>query len=231
MKTLLPKDKARALTRIEVLIIVAVLVVLAALFVPAVLKSTARSSRINCVNGLRQVGLGFRVWAGDNGEKYPMQISVTNGGTMELVQSGVVFPHFQVMSNELNTPKILFCPNETDRTRKMATIFAPPAVARGGEQVLFASDKNTSYFVGVDADQTSAAMFLAGDRNLEIDGVPAKPGIVSITTNHAVGWTRAMHNRQGNILLSDCSVQSLNGEWLARAVQATGVATNRLAIP
>jgi hypothetical protein len=36
-----------------------------------------------------------------------MQVSVTNGGTMELVNGGTVFEHFLVMSNELSTPKLL----------------------------------------------------------------------------------------------------------------------------
>src|SRR5205085_8808294 len=95
---------------------------LAAIFLPALAKSKARSSRLGCTNCLKQIGLAFRSWSLDNNDQFPMRVSVTNGGTMELVASGVVYPHFQVMSNELSTPKILLCPN--DEKRSYATNFA-----------------------------------------------------------------------------------------------------------
>ena len=38
-----------------------------------------------------------------------MQVPVANGGTLELLASGMVYPHFLVLSNELNTPLILHC--------------------------------------------------------------------------------------------------------------------------
>lgn len=88
--------KTSALTLIETLVVVAVLALLVALLVAALLPPRRRASRINCINNLKQVGLSFRLWANDNGGKFPMQVSLTNGGTMELVQSGTVFPHFQV---------------------------------------------------------------------------------------------------------------------------------------
>jgi competence protein ComGC len=219
MKTILaPNKRARALTRTEVLIVVAVVGVLVALFSPALARSKARCSRITCVNNLMQTSLSFRVWAGEHNDKFPMQVSVTSGGTTGLVQSEVVFRHFQVMSNELCTPKILICPADSERT---------PATNFGSGF----SDSNVSYFVSLDASDTFPAMFLSGDRNLEIGGVAVKPGIVSIATNNIVGWTRALHNQQGNVALADCSVQSLNSELLSRAVQAAGGPINRLAIP
>jgi len=88
----------------------------------------AYAPRINCANNLKQVGLAFRTWAIDNDGRFPMQVSVTNGGTMELVSSGLVFPHFQVMSNELSTPKILFCRADTQRTN--ANNFATALMTR-----------------------------------------------------------------------------------------------------
>ena len=72
---------------------------------------------------------------------------------MELVASGFVFPHFQVMSNELSTPKILVCPADKNRTFKAK----------------FTSDlrdANLSYFVNVDAVEGTSSSLLCGDRNL-----------------------------------------------------------------
>ena len=82
-----------------------------------------------------------------------MQVSVTNGGTMELVASGLVFPHFRVVSNQLSTPRILVCP--IDKNRTSATNF---------ENDL--KDRNLSYFINVDSIAGNGSSLLCGDRNL-----------------------------------------------------------------
>jgi len=66
-----------------------------------------------------------------------MQTSITNGGTMELIGTRRVFAHFGVMSNELSTPKILFCPQETDPSRQSASTFASTIPVGSVNQVPF----------------------------------------------------------------------------------------------
>lgn len=144
-----------ALTLVEVMVIVAVLGLLIALLLPSLAKPRARSSRINCDNNLKQIGLSFRIWAADNGDRYPMQVPVNEGGTLELVPLGNVFPHFQILSNELNTPKVLACPK--DRSRKAAANFLAGF-----------NNAHVSYFVGLDAEEARPQMLLAGDSNLEV---------------------------------------------------------------
>jgi prepilin-type processing-associated H-X9-DG protein len=228
MKTDWPKNKIRGLTLFEVLIVISVLLLLAAVFLPALARPRRHPSGVSCVNDLKQVGLAFRVWEGDYGDKYPMSVSVTNGGTMELVESGVVWRHFQVMSNELNTPKILFCPQDTDSKRKMASIFVASMISG---QIPFAGNSNTSYFVDVDATDMNPTMFLAGDRNLTLKGVALSPGLHSLRTNELMGWTRDLHVNQGNVLMADGSVQAFSQRSLQTAWEQTGFATNRLAVP
>ena len=182
------------------------------------------------MNNLKLVGLAFRIWEGDNNDKFPMNVSGTNGGTMELVESGTVWPHFEVMSNELNTPKILICPWDSEREKNRASGWAStPAMPVGA--VAFIGNTNTSYFVGVDAAETNPTMFLGGDRNLMVKNIPLPPGLHSLGTNALAGWTRGLHENQGNILLADASVQQFSTAGLQKALEHTGVATNRLAIP
>ena len=109
----------------------------------------------------------------------------------------------------------------------MATIFG--AATQSGK-VPFTNDYNVSYFVGVDATDTNAAMFLSGDRNLT-NSLGQNRRLVDFPTNQPAGWTTALHNRQGNIGLADGSVQQFSCARLQPALIETGVATNRLAFP
>jgi prepilin-type processing-associated H-X9-DG protein len=146
-----------------------------------------------------------------------MAISTNFGGTQELIATGKVWPHFQVMSNELNTPFVLRCPADRERTAR--TAFGPNL-----------SNTNISYFVGLDANDTMPQVFLAGDRNL-IGGTMLSNRILLLTTNDAVHWGTDLHKNQGNIALADGSVQTFNTSRLHDALANTGVPTNRLAMP
>jgi hypothetical protein len=145
-----------------------------------------------------------------------MDVPGTNGGTMEFITGPNAWRHFQVMSNELSTPKVLICPGE--RNRKWATNF----VAFG--------DANLSYFVGVDASETNVQSFLSGDHNIT-NGTPVKNEILELTENQPASWTAEMHKKVGNILLADGSAQQLSISGLQNAAANTGFATNRLQMP
>jgi len=101
---------------IELLIVLALVAILAAVLLPEIARRHVRSSRVNCVNNVRQVGLAFGVWANEHGDQFPMQISTNGGGTMELAQGPYAFAHFQAISNELPSPVILLCPNDSSRS-------------------------------------------------------------------------------------------------------------------
>jgi hypothetical protein len=69
MKPRLSKKRNHALTLIEVNLAIVLLVVLAAIFLlPMLAAAKKKSSRISCVNNLKQIGLAYRIWEGDNGE-------------------------------------------------------------------------------------------------------------------------------------------------------------------
>jgi prepilin-type processing-associated H-X9-DG protein len=204
-----------AMTLTEVVVIIAVLAVLAVLFLPVLAISKHKRNRIGCVSNLRQIGIAYKVWADDNGGKYPMQISVTNGGAMELVATGNVVATFQIMSNVLSDPVLLSCPE--DGGYFATTNFSADFTAR-----------NISYFVGLDAMDTQPQTLLSGDDNLVVNGTKARSGILNLHTNDSLAWTGERHGGDGNIGLADGSVQELNSAGLTATA---GLATNRLAIP
>src|SRR6201999_871987 len=98
------------LTLIEVMVIIVVLGLLIAYLLPGLKRAKMRADRIQCVNNLEQIGLGFAVWSGDHQKLFPMSVSQTNGGTMEFVTGTNAFRHFLAASNEVSTPWVLTCP-------------------------------------------------------------------------------------------------------------------------
>src|ERR1700743_1472284 len=100
-------QRNRAMTIIELSIVIVCVAVLVAILLPVLAASKRGSSKINCFNNLQQVNLSFRVWEGDNNNFYPMGISTSIGGAMECVAKGDVIRCFQCASNEMSTTKIL----------------------------------------------------------------------------------------------------------------------------
>ena len=125
------------MTLLELLVVLVVITILAAMILPAMNEAHLRAERIQCNNNLKQIGLAFRIWEGDNTNSYPMAVPKSAGGTMEFITGPNAFHHFQVMSNELSTPWILVCPSESETTRIRATNFN------------YFSNSNLSYFVAV----------------------------------------------------------------------------------
>lgn len=188
---------------LDVLAIIAAVAVIALMVLPSIAKAKAKPKRINCTNNLKQIGLAFRLWALDNGDKYPMQVSTNVGGTMELVESGAVFPHFNAMSNELSTPKIIVC--SWDEGRKQVTTFAT------------LKDTNISYFLGLDADPAVAGTWLVGDRNLATNGTPLRTGLMNMPDGAKWSWTRQLHDRKGYICRVDGIVGLTDGDGRGEA--------------
>ena len=104
----------RGFTFIELLVVFWCLLILAVLILPALTRPHHYTPGLRCLNNLKQDALAFRTFL-DHGGHYPMDLSLTNGGTLEFVGQNMPWRHFSVMSNELSTPKILICPEDANR--------------------------------------------------------------------------------------------------------------------
>jgi competence protein ComGC len=220
MRTWPPEKSIAAFTVIELLIVITTLAIVAAIMLPRLARRPHQFHGF-CTNNLKQIGMAFQTWALDNNDRFPMQTSVTNGGTLELVSTTGVSVHFSVMSNELSTPRVLVCPADENRTP--ATNFTTDL-----------NDKKVSYFVVVNAAETNATMLLSGDRNIT-NGFRLGKSTLLLVPNSPARWTHELHHDSasqplGNVLFSDGSVQQLNNSGLQSALQRSGM-TNRLAMP
>jgi len=166
---------------------------------------------------MKQIGLSVRCWAIDNNDHTPMQVSVTNGGTMELAASGVVFPHFQVISNELSTPRILLCPE--DKNRSYATNFTSDL-----------TDKNLSYFLNLDAVMGDGSSLLTGDRNIT-NRASAGSHLVDMKKGTTIAWTKELHSEQGYLGFGDGRVDGFSNRGVGAGIHMPDGVTNHLAVP
>jgi type II secretory pathway pseudopilin PulG len=227
--------------------VIAIIAILAALLLPALAAAKRKAQRISCVNDLKQVGIAFRLWEGDNADRYPMAVSTVKNGAQEAVYSALntspkpynLCTIFTVMSNEVNTPKILFCPADngtwasTPRTAATNWVTFDPTISAGTLTYLY-----LSYFVCGDAFESYPQMILDGDRNI---GTATALGTVANNTNSTVvnstaqwgsggsapaagnswAWDNvSLHLKNGNLGLADGSVMQATISGLQQALLA-----------
>ena len=199
------KAQAKAFTLIELLVVIAIIAILAGMLLPALSASKAKAKRIACVNNLRQTSLGFRFWSHDNADKYPWNLSVTNGGSGD---SPDWTDHFRICSNELSTATVLWCP--ADVKKKPATNW----VSASGQE-------NISYFVGTTSTEDKPQTILLGDSNVTGgDGGLDPKWSKFLGSSIDATWDRTIHTRKGNLALADGSVQQTKTENLRAQISA-----------
>jgi prepilin-type N-terminal cleavage/methylation domain-containing protein len=238
----------KAFTLIELLVVIAIIAILAAMLLPALAAAKKKAQKISCVNSLKQVGLSFRLWEGDNGDKYPMAVSSASGGAYDYTcHTGQTKPsntygnvnsyvNFLVMSNQLSTPKVLLCPSDAIVGKLYTHGIVATNFNVGGTAGWFNYDA-VSYFINGDATESDPQMVLSGDCNIGSSGgsTTANTAATAIFTGTgssagpsyqpfntiptAWAWTQSdLHQGSGNIMVSDGSVQQVTVSGLKNAL-------------
>ncbi|HEY1172812.1 MAG TPA: type II secretion system protein [Verrucomicrobiae bacterium] len=240
MKLIQPTSKRlTAFTLIELIVVVGILAVLLVLFFPIPHPHRKRSQASVCLNNLKQVGVALSLYAADHSGLFPwQQFSVpgdTNSTPAIPAENLPVWSYYGRTFSDAYGPdwsgvnKNLLCPADTERK--------PSSFSK----TRIKSDRETSYFIGLNEFNTREDVVALGDRNLSpgkgqpfYSSAHRKP--VNVDTNTTVWVTNKndqFHGDYGNLLFTDGHAESIRDmpALLISAMKSGGTNANRFLFP
>lgn len=123
----------QAFTLPELLLVMVAVAVLVLLALAKVGQQREKANRIKCVGNLKSSALSLKIFASDNGDRYPYQLRpplliatpqatfASTNITQTNVSQAAVWGHWLLLSNETGSPKVLLCNGNRAKRNSIAS--------------------------------------------------------------------------------------------------------------
>lgn len=223
------KRSAGAFTLVELLVVIAVVAILASLLLPALSKAKSRAQTTRCLNNVRQLQLGWHLYAQDNDDVLPPHIIAPDtGGMLRALPGSWVVGNAQkdttasnivqgVLFRYVGTVEVYRCP--TDRSK----LIGRPALPRlrsysrnnwlNDDPTLIGSADAVPYMTTKETQLDTPAqtfVFIDEDRKSIDDGsfVVTSPRLAPSLANTWSDVPADRHGQQSNVSFRDGHVQT-----------------------
>lgn len=131
----------RAFTLLELLIVIVIIAGLIAIIMPAMANARSKGRLTACASNLRQIGMGFRSYLGDNNDIFPYASFMPSVSPAPLPLSAEPLYISEVLAQHLSeSDKVFWCPLDNSGVGR------DPDPAGGAPKPYFVSEKSSYQF-------------------------------------------------------------------------------------
>jgi prepilin-type N-terminal cleavage/methylation domain-containing protein len=202
----------RGFTLIELLVVIAIIAILAAILFPVFAQAREKARATSCMNNMKQLGLGFKMYMDNYDDTYPLSgcVGVKNSwvwvpasNSIDVTQ-GSIYPF-------IKTPNAYYCPSDADETGQTS--------AHSKTFLSYSMNQNFMNANGVadagpvtesDVQEPSETILLLEESNKSVGGGGLNDGCYYPANNN--DYVARRHNQGGMFVLGDTHAKFYRAE-------------------
>ena len=193
----------RGFTLIELLVVIAIIAILAAILFPVFAQAREKARTTACMNNMKQLGMGFKMYLDNYDETYPVSGCVGQRASWVYskdhfvidVREGAIFPY-------VKTPAAYYCPSDGDEIGQ-ENKKSPTMLSYAMNQNFMNADGRADSGPVSEADivDPSGTIMLLEESNKSVGGQGLNDGCFYPANNN--DFIAERHNKGGMFVMAD----------------------------